>query len=58
LLFDPENFHSWLEDRKFHSLFALASHESIKSDLAMREHIVYHTNQAYPDYLVTFELKK
>ena len=41
----------WLRSEKFHSIFATGPL------LLMNEFIVYHTNQAYPEYAVRFELK-
>ena len=41
----------WLKERKYHSIFAPAS-----PLLIMNEYIVYHTNQAYPEYFVDYEL--
>ena len=52
----PTHFQSWLAGRKFHSIFALSQGDSAFSSLLMREYVVYHTNQAYPEYVVHFEL--
>ena len=51
-LFGWEHFKMWREGSKFHSVFAQAGRT-----LLMNEYIVYHTNQAYPEYLIEFELK-
>jgi hypothetical protein len=45
----------WRGGRKFHSVFAESTHTNA---LLMNEYIVYHTNQGYPEYQLTFELKK
>ena len=52
-LFGWEHLQMWFEGRKFHSVFAQAR----PGLLLMNEFIVYHTNQAYPEYLVHFELR-
>ncbi len=41
---------------KFQSVFAPSSTDDSFSLLAMREYVVYHTNQAYPQYVVHVEL--
>ena len=43
----------WLRGEKFHSVFASAN----MGTLLMNEYIVYHTCQAYPEYVVSFELR-
>ena len=61
----PTHYAAWKNDRVFHSLFAPAASDGplhaldlgfLASMLLMREYIVYHTNQAYPEYLVHFKL--
>ena len=47
----PSQLHLWLKGGKYHSIFAPAS-----PLLVMNEYIVYHTNQAYPEYLVDYTL--
>ena len=41
---------------KFQSVFAPSSTDDSFSLLAMREYVVYHTNQAYPQYVVHVEV--
>ena len=50
-LFGWEHFQMWCTGQKFHSVFAQKG-----LNLLMNEFIVYHTNQGFPEYLVTFKL--
>ena len=49
----PSHVGPWLRGEKFHSVFASAN----MGTLLMNEYIVYHTCQAYPEYVVSFELR-
>ena len=51
--FGWEHLQMWMRGAKFHSVLA----DSRYSGLLMNEYIVYHTNQAYPEYVVKFELR-
>lgn len=48
----PSQIVSWWRDEHFHSLFAPSS----MAGLLMSEYIVYHCNQAVPEYVLDFEL--
>eukprot|EP00415_Alexandrium_ostenfeldii_P000051 UN0051 len=51
----PSNAATWIRGQKYHSLFGSADH--FPWMLLMNEYIVYHTNQAYPEYLMDFEMR-
>jgi hypothetical protein len=55
-LFGLEHARMYAQGRKFHSVFA--NSDWALSPLIMNEYIVYHTNQAYAEYVVNFELIK
>ena len=46
----------WSETGKYQSVFAPSNVDDTFSFLAMREYVVYHTNQAYPQYVVNVKL--